>query len=53
MENNQHLLAMASSENDRLKLELELERLRIHHLKLELVQGSPSGGASAAGSLLE
>ncbi|KIM58471.1 hypothetical protein SCLCIDRAFT_28017 [Scleroderma citrinum Foug A] len=53
MENNQHLLAMASSKNDRLKLELELERLRIHRLELELVQGSPSGGASAAGSLLE
>ena len=53
MENNQHSLAMASSENDRLKLELELERLRICRLELELVQGSPSGGASAAGSLLE
>ena len=53
MENNQHSLAMASSENNRLKLELELERLRIRRLELELVQGSPSGGASAAGSLLE
>ena len=53
MENNQHSLAMASSENNRLKLELELERLRIRRLELELVQGSPSGGASAAGSLLK
>ncbi|KIM53938.1 hypothetical protein SCLCIDRAFT_31489 [Scleroderma citrinum Foug A] len=53
MENNQHSLTMASSENDRLKLELELERLRICRLELELVQGSPSGGASAAGSLLK
>ncbi|KIM54678.1 hypothetical protein SCLCIDRAFT_30908 [Scleroderma citrinum Foug A] len=53
MENNQHSLTMATSENDRLKLELELERLRICCLELELVQGSPSGGASAAGSPLK
>ena len=53
MKNNQHLLTMATSENDRLKLELELERLRICCLKLESAQGSPSGDASAAGSPLK
>ena len=50
MENNQHSIAMATSENNRLKLELELERLRIRRLELELTQGSSSTGTSAAGS---
>ena len=44
MEKNQHLLAMATSKND---------KLRIHRLELELGQGSSSGGASAAGSPCE
>ena len=50
MKNNQHSIVTTTSENNRLKLELELEKLRIYQLELELAQGSPFSGTSAAGS---